>query len=211
MGKTRLALQLAGELVDSYPHGAWLVELAGVRDQEEVLGAVAAALGLRLKDPATFELIEQFLAPRTTLLVLDDCGHASTTVASLIVRLQERALDLHVLTTSATALGVLGEHLYSLRGLPFPQPSQALPPDELRTFDAVRLLVDRVQALRPSFVLDGENAAGIAELCARLEGVPAALERAATRLRALSPVQLLQRLARPDVPSASSVSGRSRP
>lgn len=208
VGKTRLALQVAGELVENYQDGAWLVELAGMADRDEVLGALATGVGLRSKGPATVERVEQFLTPKTTLLVLDGSDGASSTIAALILRLQKAAPGVHVLATSTTALGVVGEQTYPLGGLAYPDPTDALPADALRTFDAVRLLVDRVQALRPSFLLDVENAAAIAELCARLEGVPAALERTATRLRALSPAQLLERLAGPDVPSTGSVAGR---
>jgi predicted ATPase len=142
------------------------------------------------------ETVERFLADKTILLLLDGCDEASEVdLAGIVSHLLASTPGLSVLATSAVSLGVTGEHVQVLGGLPYPDPADGPPAEELRTYDAVRLFLDRAHAVRPGFSLDADNAPAVAELCAHLEGIPGELERAATRLRALSPAQLVHRLA----------------
>jgi class 3 adenylate cyclase len=182
VGKTRLALQIATHLLDTYPDGAWMAELDGLERVEDVAAAVASAAEGR---------------GQRVLLLLDHADDATAIATAVLVpELLRAAPDRVLLVTARMPLGVAGEHVFPVSGLPFPDPAAALPPEELRSYAAVRLFLDRAHAVRPGFVLDADNAAAIAELCAELDGVPAALEQAATRLRALSPLQVVERLKR---------------
>ncbi|MGW0465082.1 AfsR/SARP family transcriptional regulator [Streptomyces sp. NPDC003027] len=186
VGKTRLAQEVAGD--------GWFVELAGHRgDAAELAEAVTAALGIREDTAATLprhaayaaqgdaiERLAAALRDRPALLVLDNCEHVVDAVAELASGLLRAVPGLRILATSREPLAVPGEVV---------RPLGPLPPA-----DAVRLFADRASAATPSFALTDANRADVAEICARLDGIPLALELAATRLRALSTGELAQRL-----------------
>jgi predicted ATPase/DNA-binding SARP family transcriptional activator len=175
VGKTRLAIETARSVLDAYPDGVWLVELAGIdeRPADLVLSA------LEIRDAAGTEPADQLAAAlraRNLLLVLDNCEHLVDEVAALAERLLRAAPELRVLATSREPLGIAGEVLFEVEPLEVP--------------DAVELFVARV----PGFAVDKGNEAAVAELCQRLDGIPLALELAATRVRALGVHGLLARL-----------------
>ncbi|HEX2317092.1 MAG TPA: BTAD domain-containing putative transcriptional regulator [Thermomonospora sp.] len=181
VGKTRLALATAARAATSFPDGVWLVELAGTAGAD-VAEAVAAVLGVR-DDGAGRPVAERVtgaLRGRRALLVLDNCEHVVEPVAALVALLLRTAPNVHVLATSQVPLSVGGETVWSVP--PLEQPS------------AVRLFTARARAAAPDVVLDERNAAAVAAICRRLDGIPLALELAATRVRAMPVEELAARL-----------------
>jgi predicted ATPase/DNA-binding SARP family transcriptional activator/DNA-binding CsgD family transcriptional regulator len=195
-GKTRLALEVAGNLVGAYPDGMWLVELAGLSEGELVPQAVAGVLGVQEQRgrPLTDTLVETLRVKRI-LLVLDNCEHLIDATAHLADALLSSCPHLRVLATSREALGVEGELLWRVPPLCVPEADRApAAPKELTRYGAVRLFVERARLRSPEFELSSENAGAVAQICRTLEGIPLALELAAARVEALSVEQISQRL-----------------
>ncbi len=199
-GKTRLALKLAETVMSDYPDGVWLTELAPLADPALVPYAVASALGVR-ETPGrdVFTVVHEFLRPRRILLVVDNCEHLIEASATLIGTLVRGCPHLKVVATSREILGVPGETAWRVPSLPAPDP-RVLPRsiDELMAVvagaDAARLFVERAQQALPGFQLDATNAASVAQICHRLDGIPLAIELAVARLRTLTVEQLASRL-----------------
>jgi len=193
-GKTQLALQVATELVPRFPDGVWLVDLAGVRESHLVPYAVAAACGRRGRARQTIEdSLVASLGAGHQLLLLDNGEHLIEACASLAERLLDGCPRLRVLATSRERLRVAGETTWRVPLLASPDPKPRLTsPADLLAFPAVRLFVERAQAADPAFALGPANAPLVATICARLEGLPLALELAAARVSALSPAQILE-------------------
>jgi non-specific serine/threonine protein kinase len=185
-GKTRLALEVAGELLWAYPHGVWLVDLAGLSDPTLLPQAVVSALGVRTtgQQPATDALVG-FLGGRHLLLVLDNCEHLAESCASLTETLLRACPHLEVLATSREPLGIAGETVW--RVPPLSLPSETLPPAES---DAVRLFVERARLCRPDFALTDANESAVVAICRRLDGIPLAQELAAARMAVLAAEQI---------------------
>jgi len=182
LGKTRLALEAAGVSRKAFADGVWLVDLASVREPSEVPGATARALGLPDSGPRTvLEQLSEHLAGRWALLVLDNCEHLIDACAELTAELLSADDAVRVLATSRQTLGITGEHVF---------PVPPLTPEE-----AAQLLRDRTAAVRPGFEVNEANAAVVARLCADLDGLPLAIELAASRLRTLTVEQVADRLA----------------
>ncbi len=195
VGKTRLSLELARAVQDSYPGGAALVELASLDDARLVPAAVAAALDVHaLAGQNLVDAVGEFLAPRALLLVLDNCEHLLAPTAGLVDTLLRSAPQLTILATSREPLRVSGEVVFRVPSLDIPDPEHTLDPHELLRYEAVRLFVERADAVGPGFAVDGENAADVARICFRLDGLPLALELAAGRLGALAPAAIAERL-----------------
>jgi len=199
-GKTRLALEAATCLLEAFPHGAWFVSLAEVADPELLRSAVAAALGIpELPERPAAQVLNDHLRSRRLLLMLDNFEHllpAAVTVAELL----DAAPELTVLATSRTPLRLSGEQEYPLAPLPLPEPDE-LAADPAGN-DALALFADRAAAVDPHFVLDVDNAPVVAEVVARLDGLPLAIELAAARLR-LFPLEELARRLGPALPQLS--------
>ncbi|HEX3269332.1 MAG TPA: helix-turn-helix domain-containing protein, partial [Ktedonobacterales bacterium] len=194
VGKTCLALELARGLESAFPHGAYLIELAAVRDAALVPAVIAGALELREADQTPFAaLLDRHLRDKSMLLVLDNFEHVLP-AATLISDLLATCLDLKILVTSRAPLRLRGEQEYPLAPLPLPSAAETASVATLSTVASVRLFVQRIRAIRPTFALDAANAGVIAAICARLDGLPLALELAAARCRLLDPAALLERL-----------------
>ncbi|MGK8489046.1 BTAD domain-containing putative transcriptional regulator [Nocardia asiatica] len=197
VGKTRLSLAAAA-LTERFPHGCWLVELAGLQptstDGTSLLAdAVAGVLGIQAADGAdTTGLLHDALTDRELLLVLDNCEHVVDRAAELAESLLGAAPGLHILATSREPLRLPGEDVLALEPLEVPAREAAL--DEIARTGAARLFVTRARAGARDFVLDAGNAAAVATLCRRLDGIPLALELAATRVRALGVHEIVARL-----------------
>ena len=195
VGKTRLALRVAGEVRDRFPDGAWLVDLAPLADPAQVPRAVAAALRVQ---EAPGQPLQDGLAgalrPRRLLLVLDNCEHVVGTCARLTDALLRACPALTVLATSREALGIAGETAWRVPSLALPDPSRLGPPELATRYEAVRLFIDRAAAVQPDFDVTTANAPAVAQICTRLDGIPLAIELAAARVRMLPPEQLLGRL-----------------
>jgi predicted ATPase/class 3 adenylate cyclase len=195
IGKTRLALQAAAELLDDAGDGAWFVPLAAIRDA----GLVAPAIGrvLEIADAGELPLIERlkrYLRPKQTLLVLDNFEQVSA-AAPLIAELLAAAPKLRILVTSREALHLYGEHEYAVPPLELPDMARLPALARLSQYEAVRLFIERARAVKPAFALTDDSAAAVAEICYRLDGLPLAIELAAARSRIFTPQALLTRLA----------------
>jgi predicted ATPase/uncharacterized protein HemY/DNA-binding XRE family transcriptional regulator len=195
VGKTRLGLQVAGALLASYPDGVWLVELASLSSPELVPQAVATAMGVR-EEPGhpLLATLVAYLRPKALLLVLDNCEHLVGACAALATALLQACGGLRVLATSREGLGVAGERLYRVPPLAAP-PLEHLPPlEQLDKYPAVALFVTRAQERQVDFVLTGVNAREVVQVCARLDGLPLAIELAAARVAVLAVEQIALRL-----------------
>lgn len=192
-GKTRLALQMAAELLDDHPNGVWLAELAPLGEPSQVLRTVAQSLGV-LEEPGQplEDRILDFVRTRQLLLVLDNCEHVIDEVARVATRLLTSASGLKILTTSRELLGVPGEISYQLRSMYLPDAGVSL--ESAAEFDAVRLFVSRADTASPGFRLTDANVVNVVQLCRRLDGMPLALELAAARLKVLTVEQVAARL-----------------
>jgi len=187
VGKTRLALELAARMLPRFPDGVWLVDLSVIPDATLTPQAVASVLNLREETnrPLTAVLGDYLLA-KHTLLVLDNCEHLAGACAALAESLLRRCADLHILVTSREVLGMTGEVVYRVSSLSVPDARPLPPVDRLLEYDAVRLFVDRAALSDPGFALTDKTAPLVAGICARLDGIPLAIELAAARLKALS-------------------------
>ncbi|MGH7399396.1 MAG: ATP-binding protein, partial [Candidatus Rokuibacteriota bacterium] len=190
-GKTRLALQVAADLVDRFPDGIWLVELAPLSDPALVPQAVAVALGLREEAgrPVAASLTHH-LRPKRLLLVLDNCEHLVDACARLADALVRACPQLTILASGQETLGVTGERLVRVPPLSLPDPRRLPPPARLVEYGAIRLFMDRATAVKPEFALTAANASAVVQICQQLDGIPLAIELAAARLKALSPQQI---------------------
>ncbi len=194
-GKTRLSLQLAHEVVGQYPDGVWFVELAPVADESRVAQAVAAVLGVQEEPgPSSVETLTRWARNRNLLLVLDNCEHVVRGSAEFAKQLLQAAPSVRILASSREALRVTGETIYPLSPLAIPDARYATSTAILEQYDAVRLFVDRASAANGNFKITDANAAAIASICQRLDGIPLAIELAAARVRALSPENIAARL-----------------
>jgi predicted ATPase/class 3 adenylate cyclase len=190
-GKTRLALQVAAELLDGSGDGVWLVELAPVADDDAVPRAIAQALGITAPPGrAALDVLLDAVAPQELLVVLDNCEHLTAACAMVVDAVLGRCPKVSVLATSREPLGLVGERIYRV-------PSLSLPGSEMGSgerSDAVELFAARAREQGAGFVIDEETAPLVESICRRLDGMPLAIELAAARLRSLSLRTLSERL-----------------
>jgi predicted ATPase/class 3 adenylate cyclase len=193
LGKTRLSLQIAADVLDAYPDGVWFLDLAPIRDPSLVASQAAQALGLQEQPGKSLkETLCAHAKDRKLLLIFDNCEHVVAACADLVNALLRAAPALRVLATSREALRVPGEQTYPV--MPLDVPDKTASVDVLARSDAVQLFVDRARLHKPSFLLTDREAPAVAELCARLEGIPLALELAAARVRTLPIAEINHRL-----------------
>ena len=195
VGKTRLALRAAGDLGRGFADGAWVVELAEVRDAALVSNALLAALDLR--DQAATQplpILVAHLQGKRLLLVVDNCEHLLETVAGVVTELLRAAPNLRVIATSREPLQVAGEQVIPLSPLELPRGDGTEPLGQLQQNEAVALFSERAAAASGAFELTSSNQAAVVGLCRRLDGLPLAIELAAVRTRVLSAEQILARL-----------------
>lgn len=193
LGKTRLSLQIATELMAEYPDGVWFLDLASIDDPSLVVSEAAQTLSVR--EEAGQPLVKTlcaFLSTRKLLLVFDNCEHLIKAAATLAHAILRAASKVQILATSRQALHVPGEQAYPI--LPLPVPKQGDDLESLGRSTAVRLFVERARLHKPAFSLGAREAPAVAELVARLEGIPLALELAAARVRSLTVVDINARL-----------------
>jgi predicted ATPase len=194
IGKTRLAIAVASGLEGAFPDGIAFVPLAGVRDPMQVPAAIASALGVREVDgQPLLEGIKRAIDGRRMLLILDNFEQVLEAAAQ-IADLLAACPGLEVLATSRAALRVSAEFECVVPPLPVPEAEALKKPEELEKVDAVRLFVERARAMRPDFRLSEDNAADVAAITARLDGLPLAIELAAAQVRVLPPRAILERL-----------------
>ncbi len=193
-GKTALAIRTAEDVASSFPDGECFVDLSNARDSSAVLLAMARAIGVEESvDRSLQEELASFLGVRRVLLVLDNFEQV-TEAASAVARLLGECPKLSVLATSREPLHVRAEHIFHVAPLALPAANAKLSIQQLQSFEAVQLFVDRAQAVRSGFRLTDDNAEAVAEICRRLDGLPLAIELAAARLRLMSPDALRKQL-----------------
>jgi predicted ATPase/DNA-binding SARP family transcriptional activator len=194
-GKTRLALRLAADVLETFAAGVWLVELAPLADPTLVAQAVATTLGVR-EQPGRplLDALLDYLRAKTLLLLLDNCEHLIETCAQLAERLLRAAPSVRILASSREALGIAGETAQRVPPLSLPDPRRLLDLDALAHNDCVRLFVERAAAAYPPFRLTAHNAPAIAQIVRRLDGIPLAIELAAARTKVFPPEQIAARL-----------------
>lgn len=194
-GKTRLALAVAGDLAARFPDGAWLVELASLTTPTLLPQAIAEALGVQVRPGGDhLATLLEFLRGRDMLLFLDNCEHLVETCAAFVASALAAAPRLRILATSREALQTGGEQQRRLAPLAVPDPDTPAALAEIERAPAVQLFVARARAVAPDFRLTADNAATVAQICTRLEGIPLAIELAAARVRVLAIEQILARL-----------------
>jgi predicted ATPase/class 3 adenylate cyclase len=193
-GKTRLALQLAADLLDQFPEGVFFVDLAAISDPSLVVPAIAQTLAVReLPGQPLEETLAEHLRERRLLLLLDNFEQILPGAPSLAVLLVA-APHLKLLVTSRAPLRLAAEQEYAVQPLELPDPERLPAIAALSQYEAIVLLVERARAVRADFELTNQNARAVAEICVRLDGLPLAIELAAARVRALTPQALLRRL-----------------
>ena len=206
-GKTRLALEVARDLVGAYPDGVWLVELAGLSEDDLVPQAVARAVGV-LERPGQplADTLAEYLRAKSVLLVVDNCEHLADSAADLLDTLLDSCPRLRVLATSREALSLAGEVVWRVPSLSVPGTDRLPTPEEMTGFEAVRLFAERARLKLPAFELTLEDTPAVVEVCRKLEGMPLAIELATARMGTLSVRQISERLE--DPLSLLSVGGR---
>ncbi|TMH54013.1 MAG: adenylate/guanylate cyclase domain-containing protein [Betaproteobacteria bacterium] len=195
IGKTRLSLQVAADLMDDYPDGVWFVELAPLTDALLVPQAVASVLGV--KEEAGRPVVEaliKYVKSRRQLLILDNCEHLLDACAELVKQLLQAGPSLRILASSREHLRVAGESTYPVPALAAPDPYEKFIHTTLTQYEAARLFIDRALAAQPAFEISQQNAIAVAEVCHRLDGIPLAIELAAARVRALPVGTIASRL-----------------
>lgn len=195
-GKSRLSVQLGGEILPAFSDGVWLVELAPLADPNLIMQTVASVFGLR-ESPGRplIDLVIDYFRAKQLLLLLDNCEHLIEACARLADQLLRQCPDLKIVASSREALGIHGETVYRVPSLSLPQDFQSpIDLESLTQYESVQLFVERASAANSNFMLTEENAASVAKVCRRLDGIPLALELAAARVKVLSVEQIAERL-----------------
>ena len=188
VGKTRLAVQVGGEVLPRFRDGVWLVELAATNDSELLGQVLVVALGVQPRPGRSLlESVCDYLAGRHALIVLDNCEHVLDAAAGIAEQMLRAAPDVRVLATSREGLGVAGEQVWPVRSLRVASDPSL---EAIAACEAVRLFAERATAARPTFVVDVTNATMVAEICRRLDGIPLAVELAAARVTSMGPAEI---------------------
>lgn len=193
IGKTRLSIQVASELLTEYPIGVWLVELAPLTDPALVPQSVCAALGVKPEgDTSALDALINYMHEKKILLVVDNCEHLIDACAQLCDSLLHACPDLRIIASSREALGIEGENAYRVPSLSLPNPKSGL--QVIEESEAVMLFMERAATILPEFEMTEANAPAIAQICQRLDGIALAIELAASRVKMLKVEQIATRL-----------------
>ena len=194
-GKTRLAIKVAESLTNEFQDGVWFVDLVPLTEGSRVVRAVAQVLKLREDaDKSLDDVVSTHISDKRLLLLLDNCEHLLSACAECIDRLLSSCSEIRILATSREALNVQGERVIAVPPLSIPDINGGLALDVVASADAVKFFVERAQIVRSGFELTSANAASVAEICRRLDGIPLAIELAAARVKILSIDQILTKL-----------------
>ena len=194
-GKTRLSLQVAADLLESFPNGIWFVELASITDPDLIPQTILSAADMQTQPGrSALDSLKDFLREKTSLLVLDNCEHLIEACAKLADTLLHTAPNLKILASSREALGVSGEQAWHVPSLSIPDLKHLPAIEQLSQYEAVRLFIDRALLVQPHFIVTNDNAPAVAQICSRLDGIPLAIELAAARVKVLKPEQIAEKL-----------------
>jgi predicted ATPase/class 3 adenylate cyclase len=195
LGKTRLSLQVAADVVNEYPDGVWFVELAPITDERLVPHAVASVLGVKEEAGRTIaDALATHVRDARLLLVLDNCEHLVQRCAQLARHLLQAGAHVKILASSREHFNIAGETIHTVPPLAVPASDDNVTPESILQCEAVRLFVERTTAAQPAFRVTDRNAPAIVEICRRLDGIPLALELAAARVRALAVERIAERV-----------------
>jgi len=195
LGKTRLAIQSANQILNKFKDGVWWVELAPLTDGLLVTQAIAQVLAVReAPDQPLDESVKNFLREKQLLLVFDNCEHLITACAQLAEDLLTHCANLKILATSREALGLTGEVVWFVPVLSLPNTQPIPPMDVLMRYEGIHLFVERASIVKSDFTLTESNALSVAKVCERLDGMPLAIELAAARVKMLSVDEIAKRL-----------------
>jgi predicted ATPase/DNA-binding XRE family transcriptional regulator len=193
VGKTRFAIKIGEQLLEHYPDGVWLIELTSLNDPSLLPQIAATVFGLRTQAGISYtDLLANFLQAKSALLILDNCEQLLDACAHFAETLLKNCAGLKILVTSREPLEIAGEALYRIPSLRLPDLQYRL--DTLRDFESVKLFEERAQLIQFDFSLTLENAASVAQICHRLDGIPLAIELAAARINVLRVEQIAARL-----------------
>ncbi|MFN8446793.1 MAG: tetratricopeptide repeat protein, partial [Caldilineaceae bacterium] len=215
-GKTRLAIQVATDLLDRFAQGVWWVELAALSEGEQVARAVAKTFGVsEVAQESCLQSVSNFLADKTLLLLLDNCEHLVESAADVVNHLLSRCPHLQILATSRESLNVVGEIVWQVPTLALPAADEAPLCEAILQHEGLQLFYERASVVQPGFQINSENAAAVVEICTQLDGIPLAIELAAARIKVLSVEQIASRIrstlgARFDLLKQGSRSGQAR-
>ncbi|MDP9316839.1 MAG: NB-ARC domain-containing protein, partial [Chloroflexota bacterium] len=194
IGKTRLALQLANDMLATFPDGTYFVALAAISDPDLVASTIAHVLEVQeVGTTPLLDTLKQHVHDKFMLLILDNFEQVLE-AAPFVAQLLGAAPQLTVLVTSRIPLHISGEHEYPVPSLSLPNPKQLPQLESLSQYEAVALFIQRAQSVKPNFQITTTNALAVAEICVRLDGLPLAIELAAARIKILTPEALLGRL-----------------
>lgn len=198
IGKTQLGLHTAAEVIDRYPDGVWLVELAAFGEVEMLADEIAAVFGVSSQEAKSgigvTKILIDYLTDKTLLLVLDNCEHLIEACASFADKLLSGCPKVKILATSREAFGIKEERLYQVSPLSLPPQKVSLNGDEIEKYPAIQLFIERAATAQPGFQLNEDNRPVLAEICWQLEGIPLAIELAAARVKVISLEQIADRL-----------------
>lgn len=194
-GKTRVALQVAEDLLEFFGDGVWWMDLAPISNPELIIQFVADVLGIREEaGKSLLQLLTSYMRTKNTLLVMDNCEHLIQGVALFVETILRSAPELRILATSREALGMSGEVIWRIPPLSAPGLRERVKSENLVQYEAVKLFVERAVAVKADFEITVDNARSVAKICARLDGIPLAIELAAARVRVLSVEEIAERL-----------------
>ena len=195
LGKTRLSLQIAADVIGDFPDGVWFVEFAPIADERLVPQAVATVLGVKEETGRpVIEALIKHVRDRRLLLVLDNCEHLVYACAELANQLLQAGAGVKILASSREHFNIAGETAYTVPPLSVPKPDGRMSAATILECEAVHLFIERAMAVQPTFTLTDQNAPAVVEICQRLDGIPLALELAAARVRSLSVEQIADRV-----------------
>lgn len=194
-GKTRLSIQVGADLIDDFPDGVFLVELAPVADPSWIPEAVMNSLKIKEeKGKSIQETLTSFLSDKEMLIIIDNCEHLINECANFCQLLLANCPKLKIIATSREALNCNGEQIYRVPALPVPDPSMMDTAEQLSQYASVRLFIERSLSVNPNFRVNNDNAPALAEICSRLDGIPLAIELAAARTKSMSVEKIHERL-----------------
>ena len=194
-GKTRLAMQAARGLVHDFKDGIWVIELSTIFEADQALRAIAAVLDMRdLPNHHLEESLCDFLRPRNLLLILDNCEHLIRTCAQITERMLSGCPNIKILVTSRESLGVAGEVTFHVPSMQQPDPEDMLDGDDVWKIESMQLFKERALSVKPDFQADESQTKAACRICARLDGIPLAIELAAARVRVMPVEEIASRL-----------------
>jgi len=195
VGKTRFALKVATEMLDQFPDGVWFIDLASLTDQDSIAQLMMDRLGIVEEgNKPPLQTVVQYLRDRHMLLILDNCEHLVNSVAEVVRTILQSSTGVQILATSREALGTAGEIIWVIPPLEAPDMDGSVKLEQLTQYEAVALFIERALAANPEFTLNEQNAQAVSQICARLDGIPLAIELAAARVRVLSVEEISSRL-----------------